>query len=131
MVNQKIEITKYIAEQAGLGTDERLIRKLNAAWWQNPRKKIKGGLKLTEQGFDILSRYLGYHKVRFETPPEIITSQLVLRLDNLITCPWYLTRREVYVFDDKMAVQLVLFSGNIVKFVDAKAENLKNSLTKS
>jgi hypothetical protein len=131
MVNQKIDITKYIAEQAGLGTDEKSIRKLNAVFWQNPRKKVKGGLKLTEKGFEMLGRYIDYHRVRFETPPEITTSQLVLRLDNLITCPWYLTRKEVYVFDDKMAVQLVLFSGNIIKFVNAKAENLRNTLTNS
>jgi hypothetical protein len=35
-----------------------------------------------------------------------------------------LTNREIYVFNDKMAVQLVLFSGNIAKFSTAKAKSL-------
>ena len=129
MVNLKFNVTKYIAEQYGLPVDEKSIKKLVPQWWQNPRRKEKGGLKLTDEGFARLSAHITYHRVRFEEPQEIITNQLVLQLDNLITCPWFLTKREVYVFDDKVAIQLVLFSGNIIRFTNAKAESIKNSLT--
>jgi hypothetical protein len=125
-MNQKTEITKYIAEQEQLPADEKSIRKLVALWWQNPRNKEKGGLKLTDEGFARLTKYLKAHRVRFEDEVEY-TNQLILRLDNFITCPWYVTRKEVFVFDDKMAVQLVLFSGNIARFSSAKAKSLDNS----
>jgi hypothetical protein len=125
-MNQKTEITKYIAEQEQLPADEKSIRKLVALWWKNPRNKEKGGLKLTDEGFARLTKYLKVHRVRFEDEVEY-TNQLILRLDNFITCPWYVTRKEVFVFDDKMAVQLVLFSGNITRFSSAKAKSLDNS----
>jgi len=124
-MNQKINITKYIAEQENLPVDEKSIRKFVAAWWQNPRKKETGGLKLTDEGFARLTKYVKAHKVRFEDEIDY-TNQLILRLDNFITCPWYLTRKEVFVFNDKMAVQLVLFSGNIARFSTAKAKSLDN-----
>lgn len=120
---KKNEITKYIAEQSGLPLDEKSLRKLTASWWQNPRKKDKGGLKLTDEGFANLTRYVKPHCVRFDSEMDY-TNQLILRLDNFITCPWYLCKKEIYVFDDKMAVQLVLFSGNIQKFTTAKAKSL-------
>jgi hypothetical protein len=125
-MNQKIDITKYVAEQSGLPTDEKSIRKLVAQWWQNPRKKEKGGLRLTDDGFARLTTQFTAHKVRFEDPIEY-TNQLIIRLDNFIDCPWYITNKAVFVFNDKMAVQLVLFSGNIVKFSTAKAKNLKSA----
>ena len=125
-MNQKSDITKYIAEQFGLSTDEKSIRKLTAQWWQNPRKKEKGGLRLTDEGFARLTAHFTAHKVRFEDPVEY-TNRLIIQLDNFIDCPWYITNKAVFVFNDKMAVQLVLFSGNIAKFSTAKAKNLKSA----
>jgi hypothetical protein len=124
-MNQKIEITKYLAEQEGLSADDPHLRKLVAAWWQNPRKKIEGGLRLTDIGFEIMSKYFKGHMVRFEEASKLkFSNQLIVRLDNFITCPWYINHRGVWVFNDKMAVQLVLFSGNIEKFTTAKARSL-------
>jgi len=34
----------------------------------------------------------------------------------LFRSPFYLTNKRIWVFGEKMAVQLVLFSGNIAKF---------------
>jgi hypothetical protein len=125
-MEQKSKITEYVASQEGLPSDPKSIRRLVAAWWQNPRKKDKGGLKLTDEGFARLTKYFKAHRVNFEEEIEY-TNQLILRLDNFITCPWYITKKNVWVFDDKMAVQLVLFSGNIVKFSSAKAKSLDRS----
>jgi hypothetical protein len=125
-MSQKSDITKYIAEQFGLSTDEKSIRKLIAQWWQNPRNKEKGGLRLTDEGFARLTAHLTAHKVRFENPVEY-TNRLIIQLDNFIDCPWYITNKAVFVFNDKMAVQLVLFSGNIAKFSTAKAKSLKSA----
>ena len=125
-MNQKSDITKYVAEQFGLSTDEKSIRKLIAQWWQNPRNKEKGGLRLTDEGFARLTAHFTAHKVRFEDPVEY-TNRLIIQLDNFIDCPWYITNKAVFVFNDKMAVQLVLFSGNIAKFSVAKAKSLKSA----
>jgi hypothetical protein len=124
--NQKIEITKYLAEQEGLAIDDPHLKKLQSVFWQNPRNKETGGMRLTPQGFETLSKYFKSHFVRFEETREGFkyTNQLVLRLDNYIDCPWHINHKGVWVFSDKMAVQLVLFSGNIEKFTTAKARAL-------
>jgi len=120
----KIEITKYVAEQLQLATDEKSIKKLIPVFWQNPRDKEKGGLRLTDKGFESLKLAdIKVHRVRFEEPVQY-TNQLIIWLDNFIDCPWYITNREIFVFSEKMAVQLVLFSGNIAKFSAAKAKKV-------
>ena len=130
MKNQKIDITKYLAEHEGLSYDDPHLKKLLAVIWQNPRIKEAGGLRLTEKGFEVMSKYFKSHMIRFEDAQEKdrvkYTNQLILRLDNFIDCPWYINHRAVWVFSDKMAVQLVLFAGNIVKFTSAKARSIDN-----
>jgi hypothetical protein len=45
-------------------------------------------------------------------------------------CPFYLNNKRIWVFGEKMAVQLVLFSGNIAKFQRARerfTEKQKNT----
>ena len=123
----KIEITKYVASQLNLDTSEKSIRKLKQIWWQNPRIKEKGGLRLTEEGYQsLITSGIKAHHVKFD-PVAQYTNQEIIWLDNFIDCPWFLTKKEIFVFGEKMAVQLVLFSGNIKKFAYAKAESLKSS----
>ena len=123
----KIKITQYVAEQLGLAIDEKSINNLKQVLWQNPRNKEKGSLRLTDRGFVSLKQAdLKCHKVVFEDPVEY-TNQTILWLDNFIECPWYTTKKEIFVFDDKIAVQLVLFSGNIGRFVEIKAKNHKSA----
>ena len=117
-----------MAKEEGLDTQDKSIRQLLAKWWQNPRQKEIGGLKLTDEGFARLTRHFKPYQVKFENKLELnFPNQMILRLDKFITCPWYITKKEMYVFDDKMAVQLVLFSGNIEKFTNAKAKSLKSA----
>jgi hypothetical protein len=125
-MNQKTNITKYVAEQSNLPTDDKSIRTLISQWWINPRQKAKGGLRLSDDGFARLTTQFKAYQVKFDEPVDY-TNQLIIRLDNFIDCPWYLTKKEIYVFNDKMAVQLVLFSGNIAKFSTAKAKSLKSA----
>jgi hypothetical protein len=129
-MNQKIEITKYLAKAAGLPTDDKSMRAFVIQWWQNPRNKSKGGLRLTDEGFARLTAHFKAHRVTLDGNFDY-NNQLIVRLDNYITCPWYLGNQDIFVFNDKMAVQLVLFSGNIGRFSSAKAASIKNQLTKS
>lgn len=120
-MNLKTDITKYVLETSGLEATEERVRKTIPIWWFSTRQKEKGGLRLTDQGFEAFQTAgIKDYKVKFEEPINF-TNQLVIWLDQFIDCPFYLRNKEIYVFSEKMAVQLVLFSGNIQKYTSAKA----------
>jgi hypothetical protein len=121
-MNQKIDLTKYIAEQCNLPTDEETIKKLMIQWWFNPRKKSSGGLRLTDEGFSTISEHIKVHRVIIDKPIKY-TNKIIIWLDKYIDSPWYVTSKEIYVFHEKMAVQLVLFSGNIARYTEIKASS--------
>lgn len=121
-MNQKLEITKYLAEQWSLDRDPKSLKKLIILWWQNPRDKIKGGLRFTDEGFARASTHLRFHKVDIDDGIDY-NNRLIIRLDNLIECPWYLSNKHIFLFDEKVAVQMILFSGNITRFTNAKVKN--------
>jgi hypothetical protein len=120
-MDQRIELTKYVLETLGLVADEKRIKQTLPMWWQNPRKKEKGGLRLTEQGYTCLKQ-ADIKDYPIDLPKDIEwTGQLIIRLDQFIECPFYLTHKTINVFSERMAVQLVLFSGNIQKYGLSKA----------
>jgi len=124
-MNQKIEITRYAAEQLGLPTDDKSIRNHKRLWWQNLRIKDRGGLQLTTTGYKTLVQAgIRDLKVKYDAKFEY-NNQFILMLDNHIEVPWYITPKAIHVFNDRLAVQLVLFSGNIERLIRAKiASNL-------
>ena len=124
---QKIEITKYVLNQLELATDDRSVAKISAIWWKNSRDKTAGGLGLTNRGYTCLvDAGIKDYKIKFEQP-VYLTNRLTIWLDHFIDCPFYLTPTEIYVFSESMAIQLVLFSGDILQFSKAKAERLKTA----
>jgi hypothetical protein len=121
-MNLKFEITRSVAQLLNLDISPQSLKKIKTTWWQNPRTKPEGGLRLTEQGFEAFQKAdLKAHRVRFEEPVEY-DNKLIIQLDRYIDCPWYIRKDNIFVFNDRMAVQLVLFSGNITKFIKIKAE---------
>jgi hypothetical protein len=123
-MDYKTELTKKFLEQLGLGVDNKTIRKYIPVFWQNPRRKGNAGLKLTEAGFKTLTENLDVKAHPIRVPKETAwTAQLELRLNNFIDCPYYIDKQMIYVFSEKVAVQLVLFSGDIAKFGLAKARS--------
>jgi hypothetical protein len=90
-------------------------------WWKNTREKTEGGLRLTEEGFDILSQ-LDIETYDIPYPPDMpMTTQVVIFLDKFINCPYYITNRSIVVTNEKKAVELTLFSGDIRKYGLVKA----------
>lgn len=119
-MNPKLELTSKILEFLNLPNDADNVRKIIPAWWYNTRKKSKGGLRLTKEGFEAFKKAdIKFYKVRLFEPLNI-NNQLLLWMDNYIDCPFFLKSEEIYVFSEKMAVQLMLFSGNIHKFTEAR-----------
>lgn len=126
-MDQKTEITRIVLESQGLEVTDKRVRSTIPTWWVSARKKESGGLRLTEQGFDCLTKAgIKSHKIKFEHPIKV-NNQLLIHLDRFIDCPWFATTKEIHVFNDKMAIQLVLFEGDIAHFVGVKAKNSKKT----
>ena len=126
-MNIKLESTIRVLQILGIDTTEKTIRKTIPKWWFSTRKKEKGGLRLTKEGFNSF-RQAGIkdYQIKF-TDQFFLTNQLVIWIDNFIDCPFYLDDNAIYVYSDKMAVQLVLFSGNLYNYSWAKFKNKKQA----
>ena len=92
-------------------------------WWKNNRDKNSGGLRLTEQGFDVLTLIeLATYDIPY--PRDVpLSTQVIIHLDKFIDCPYYLTNRSIVVTNEKKAVELTLFSGDLRKYGLTKAIN--------
>ena len=81
-MNPKHEITKIVLEANGLIADEKRIKQTIPIWWVNPRKKEKGGLRLTEQGFECLQHAdIKCYEIRFDEP-IFFTNKLAIWVDQ-------------------------------------------------
>ncbi len=118
-MNPKFDITKLVLETAGLPTDNVRVKKTIPTWWFSTRQKSKGGLRLTEQGFNALQKAdIKCYEIKLEEPPAF-TNEFIIWLDQNLDCPYFITNRKIWVFGEKTAVQLVLFPDNISKFFRA------------
>ena len=128
-MDQRAKITEFVIDQLDLNKHKTQIvyKRYFNSWWQNPRKKAAGGMRLTVQGYTFL-KHAGLKEYKIDLNEEIIwNSRLIIDLDNLIDCPFYISKNSVFVFCERMAVQLVLFSGNIAKYRWAKKQQNKSS----
>jgi hypothetical protein len=113
--------TKVFLNQLGKSTNDISVAEYMPLMWKNTRQKDVGGLRLTEYGFDIIGELdLAIYEVPFPFDMQL-TTQVIIHLDKFIDCPYYLTDRSVYVTNEKKAVELTLFSGNIRKYGMNKA----------
>ena len=93
-------------------------------------------MRLTFEGYEVFQK-LGVteHSIDFSHDTEF-TGQMILWLDRFIDCPFYLESKRIIVFSEQVAVQLILFSGNIQKYGLARAKAVakkqqENTLTGS
>lgn len=124
-MNWKETYTKIFLKELDIATSEANIKQYMPLWWQNTRSKITGGLRLTDEGFNILSK-IGLETYDIPYPKEMpLTTQVIIFLDQFIDCPYYLTNRSITVTNQKKAVELTLFSGDLRKYGLTKAMNRK------
>jgi len=91
-------------------------------WWQNTRAKGDSGLRLTRDGFDYAVENADLQTYEIKFPNEIkFTPQVFLYLDNFIDCPYFVTKKRIYVFSEKMALNLMMFAGDIKQYGLARA----------
>ena len=130
-MNQKIELTKYIIKCLGYPDDSKTYKRLYATFWVNQRNKAVGGLRLTNTGFESFEKHIKSYKIDMEDKNPKFDNNQILWLDKFIDCPFYVNRKSVYVFSERMAIQLVLFSGNLAKFGHAKFKSSKKATDKT
>jgi len=125
-MNQKIELTKYILDTLKTSYTDKELRKYMHLWWWNTRSKNSGGWRLTEEGFlNLKGAEVKSYEIKFEDE-LFFTNELVIWIDQNIDCPFYINKQRIWVFCEKIAIQLVLFSGNIQKFHRAKKRSKDN-----
>jgi|APGre2960657423_1045063.scaffolds.fasta_scaffold10304_2 hypothetical protein len=129
MIDKK-KLTKHFLSQLSLPIDTKNVRKHILIWWMNSRSAKNNGLRLTEAGYKNLTERLEISKYEIEIPPDTEwTSQLLLHLDKFLESPYYIQKRSIVVFREKIAVELILFEGNIRKYGLAKERSQKNNTT--
>lgn len=123
-MNLKETYTKIFLKNSGKSYNDASVKEVMPLWWQNTRAKSKGGLRLTEAGFDFLKTTLELETYDVPFPKDFqLTTNVIIWLDNFIDCPYYLDSRSITVTDEKKAMELYLFSGDVRKYGIIKAMN--------
>lgn len=122
-MNWKETYTKIFLKELGKTTNDITVSQYLPLWWKNTRSKGKTGLRLTDAGFEVLEQI---NLTTYEVPYPYdmpITTQVIIFLDQFIDCPYYITSRSIVVTDEKKAVELTMFSGDLRKYGLTKAMN--------
>lgn len=120
----KIHLTKIFLKQANEDISEKNVKVKMHLIWKNWRNKEVGGLRLTDEGLAFLKETLDLTSYEIPFPLELdLKPQVLLFMDKFITCPYHITPRAITVFNEKSAVELHLFSGDVHRYGLVKAMN--------
>lgn len=123
--------TKIFLKELGETVNEHTVSEHLPLWWQNTRDKSQGGLRLTDQGFEILKKIdISVYEIPYPLDMPI-TTQIIIFLDKFIDCPYYITKKEIYVTNERKAIELSLFSGDLRKYGIAKAMKRSSEIENS
>ena len=121
-MNWKETYTKIFLKQAGKAVTEATMTEYMPIWWQNTRSKNTGGLRLTDAGFEFITETLDLQTYEIPFPRDFeMTTNVLIWLDNFIDCPYYLWKKGLTVTNEKKALELHLFSGDVKKYGIMKA----------
>ncbi len=121
----KSKYTRIFLEVAGLPVDDISVKEHRSRWWSNLRATNRG-LRLTEKGlqFVLYRANITSYEVNLKIEGDV-TAQLLLQLDEFITCPWFAKHGIIVVFCEKMAFELMLYDGDLKKLGNNKASAKK------
>jgi hypothetical protein len=120
-MSDKLTYTKLFLKELGKSYNDLTVKEYMPLWWYNTRQKDVGGLRLTDDGFDVVNKIeLTTYDIPY--PRDMpMTTQVIIFLDKFIDCPYYLTNRSITVTNERKAVELGLFSGDLRKYGLTKA----------
>jgi len=125
MVNWKRIYTKLFLEQLGLPTTDDSIKQYTYEWWYNIRNRGNVGLRLTDNGLSVIKK-LDIKTYELPYPKDIpITPQILVFLDKLIDCPYFLTKKSIVLTNERKTVEIALFANNLQRYGIVKAMSLK------
>jgi|TARA_B100000035_G_scaffold2692_1_gene2336 hypothetical protein len=125
-MSNKITYTKIFLKELGKTYNDISVQEHLHIWWYNTRNKDVGGLRLTDEGYEAIQE-MGLTTYDIPYPREMpLTTQIIIFLDKFIDCPYYLTNRSITVTNEKKAVELTLFSGDLRKYGLTKAMKRQN-----
>ena len=123
-MNWKENYTKIFLKTANKSIDEATVKQHITIWWQNTRSKDIGGLRLTESGYKFITEELELQTYQIPYPKDFdFTTNVIIWMDQFIDCPYYLDRQGIVVTNEKKAMELHLFSGDVRKYGLIKAMN--------
>ena len=115
-MSDKQKYTKVFLKELGETVNELAIKEYLPVWWYNQRDKEVGGLRLTDDGMEMIQE-IGLATYDIPYPRDKpLSAQVIIFLDQFIDCPYYLTNRSITVTNEKKAVELTLFSGDLRKY---------------
>lgn len=105
--------------------NDALIKSAKTAWWFNPSHENRS-FRLTDKGAESFNQAeFKFYKV--DLPKTLfISNRVMLWADRYIDCPYYYHDWSIYVSREKVAVQLVLFGGDLYKFGASIEKSKKN-----
>ena len=108
---------KIFLKHANISIGENTLKEYMPLWWKNSRSKATGGLRLTDDGITFVKEKLQVQTYDVPFPNDFnLTTQTIIFLDKYIDCPYYLADDGVIVTNEKKAMELMLFSGDIRKY---------------
>lgn len=119
--------TKIFLQQKERSIDAANVKLHLYKWWQSHRSKDVGGLRLSEDGFEFLTKELELqcYEIPF-TEPIDLSPQTIIFFDRTMDSPYFLTNQAVTVFSERKSFELMLFSDDIRKYGLVKAMNNQN-----
>ena len=107
--------TKIFLKQANISIGENTMKEYMPVWWKNTGRS--GGLRLTEVGFEFITERLEIKVYEVPFPVDFtLTTQVIIFLDKYINCPYFLAEDGIVVTNERKAMELMLFSGDIRKY---------------
>ena len=107
--------TKIFLKQANISIGENTLKEYMPVWWKNTRRT--GGLRLTDEGFEFITERLELKVYEVRFPVDFsLTTQVIIFLDKYINCPYLLAEDGIVVTNERKAMELMLFSGDIRKY---------------
>jgi len=121
---KKETFTKIFLKQADIAISDVTMKEYMSTLWQNTRVKDQGGLRLTDAGIEFLKSKLDLSTYEIPFPKDFeLTTNTIIWLDQFIDCPYWLCKYSIEVTDEKKAMELHLFSGDVKKYGLTKALN--------
>lgn len=125
--NYKKIITKYVLDTLAIEYDDKKLVKYTKNFFILSTNCNLSNMRLTEMGHEAFERAnIKKYKIDF---PEIFypNNQFLLDCGRFVTGPFFLSEDSITVYNEKVAVDLILHEGDIQKYLRIRAQKKHQS----